>query len=63
MTPYRRIVCTFVLLGTVLLLPGRVSAQDHHGKLKVSSFPAGANVSLDGKDTGKVTPMSMEVVG
>ena len=61
MTPYRRIVCTFVLLGTVLLLPGRVSAQDHHGKLKVSSFPAGANVSLDGKDTGKVTPMSMEV--
>ena len=61
MTPHRWIACTFVLVGTVLLLPSRASAQDNHGKLKVSSFPPGANVSLDGKDTGKVTPMSMEV--
>ena len=50
-----------MLLGAALLLPGRASAQDNHGKLKVSSFPVGANVSLDGRDTGKVTPMSMEV--
>jgi len=61
LTPHRWIACTFVLVGTVLLLPSRASAQDNHGKLKVSSFPPGANVSLDGKDTGKVTPMSMEV--
>lgn len=29
--------------------------------LKVSSFPAGANVTIDGVDTGKVTPMSTSI--
>lgn len=55
-------VAAFVLVGTLFLAPSRARAQDNkHGKLKVTSFPSGANVSMDGKDTGKVTPMSMEV--
>src|SRR5690349_2739348 len=51
----------FLLVGSLLLLPSRAGAQGKHGKLKVSSFPSGANVSMDGNDTGKVTPMSMEI--
>jgi PEGA domain len=51
----------FLLVGSLLLLPSRAGAQGKHGKLKVSSFPSGANVSMDGTDTGKVTPMSTEL--
>src|SRR5207253_2585174 len=29
------------------------------GSLKVTSFPSGANVAVDGADTGKVTPMNI----
>ncbi|HEX2663122.1 MAG TPA: PEGA domain-containing protein [Candidatus Acidoferrum sp.] len=61
MTQHSRIAWIFVLVGTLLLLPSRASAQGKHGKLKVTSFPTGANVSMDGKDTGKVTPVSMDV--
>lgn len=32
--------------------------QAQNGSLKVTSFPTGADVSIDGTDTGKVTPMS-----
>jgi hypothetical protein len=53
----------FLWLGAfaagLLLLPARMTAQN--GSLKVTSFPSGANVSIDGTDTGKVTPMSISV--
>jgi len=48
-----------VLTGALLLMPSRAWAQN--GSLKVTSFPSGANVSVDGEDTGKVTPMSISV--
>ena len=65
MPQHRRIAWIFVLVGTLLLLPSRAAAQDQdnnkHGKLRVSSFPSGANVSVDGNDMKQVTPMSMEL--
>ena len=61
MTLHRRIAWILALVGTLLLLPNRASAQDKHGKLRVTSFPAGASVWMDGQDTGKVTPTSMVV--
>lgn len=61
MTQRRKIAWIFVLVGTLFLVPSKAGAQTKHGALKVSSFPSGANVSMDGKDTGKVTPMSMDV--
>jgi len=33
-------------------------AQAQNGALKVTSFPSGASVKIDGVDTGKTTPMS-----
>ena len=62
MTQHRKMswIFVFVLVGALFLAPSRVGAQNKPGKLKVSSFPSGANVSVDGADTGKVTPMSME---
>jgi len=54
-----RIVWITALGGALLLLPGRAGAQN--GALRVTSFPSGANVSVDGNDTGKVTPMSISV--
>ena len=61
MTQHRRMLWVFVFAGSLLLLPGRALAQNKHGKLRISSFPSGANVSVDGKDVGQVTPMSTEV--
>ncbi len=52
-----RIVCLIVLIGAVLLVPSKAGAQN--GVLKVTSSPTGANVSVNGNDTGKVTPMSI----
>src|SRR5712671_299272 len=45
------------MLFVLLLCSGALFAQS----LKVTSFPDGANVSIDGVDTGKVTPMSTSV--
>jgi hypothetical protein len=45
------------LLG--LLFGTKAHAQN--GALKVTSFPTGANVSVDGADTGKVTPMAVSL--
>src|SRR5215472_14134965 len=61
MTQLRRIHCLvlFVLVGAALLLTAQARAQN--GSLKVTSFPVGANVSVDGVDTGKVTPMTMSL--
>jgi hypothetical protein len=44
-----------------LLLPVDLHAQSSNGLLKVTSFPSGAKVSIDGADTGKNTPMSISV--
>src|SRR5712664_746040 len=56
-----RIVWMTVLAVSVLVAPGRTVAQEGNGSLKVTSFPTGANVSVDGAATGKVTPMSISV--
>ena len=47
-----------VLAGQVLAV---MSAHAANGSLKVTSFPAGAKVFVDGADTGKTTPMSISV--
>ena len=54
-----RIVWLMAFMGALLLMPSKAGAQN--GALKVTSFPSGANVSVDGEDTGKVTPMSISV--
>src|SRR5215471_21196985 len=38
-----------------------LNAQTGSGSLKVTSFPSGARVVVDGIDTGKVTPMSVSL--
>src|SRR5215469_12073024 len=52
-----------VFIAALCLVPSSAKAGDGDGgtSLKVTSFPSGANVSVDGKDTGKVTPMSVHV--
>ncbi len=52
-----RILWMTALTGALLLMPSRAGAQN--GVLKVTSSPTGANVSVNGNDTGKVTPMSV----
>src|SRR5205809_4484953 len=56
-----RIAWMIALAGALLLVPSRVGAQSGSGALKVTSFPSGARVSVDGVDTGKVTPMSVSL--
>lgn len=46
----------FLALGSLASV--KLQAQSGNGDLKVTSFPSGANVAIDGTDTGKVTPMS-----
>jgi hypothetical protein len=53
MTQLRRFYF-FAFLAAALL----ATATAHGQAFKVSSFPSGANVSIDGADTGKLTPMS-----
>lgn len=46
----------------VLLLVASAAAESNgRGTLKVTSFPSGANVSVDGQPTGKATPMSVDL--
>jgi hypothetical protein len=47
-------VAALLMIG-ILSLPAPVLAQN--GALKVTSFPSGANISVEGVDTGKVTPL------
>jgi len=47
-----RIAWMIALAGALLLVPSRVGAQSGSGALKVTSFPSGANVAVDGVDTG-----------
>src|SRR5215470_16685047 len=51
----------FATLAVVWLLSAGLYAQSGNGSLKVTSFPSGANVAVDGVNTGKVTPMSMSL--
>ncbi len=46
------------LLGALLLAS---MAYAQNGSLKVTSFPTGAKVLVDGVDTGKITPMSLSL--
>jgi hypothetical protein len=48
-------------LLAVCLLGAVVYAQTGNGSLKVTSFPSGANVTVDGVNTGRVTPMSVSL--
>jgi hypothetical protein len=46
-------------LGVLVVIAMAVAAQAQgSGSLKVTSYPSGANVAIDGIDTGKTTPMS-----
>src|SRR5215475_13247241 len=45
----------------VCLLSASLYGQSGNGSLKVTSFPSGANVSVDGVNTGKITPMSVSL--
>lgn len=54
----------FLIAAVCLSIAGpahRSAAQTGSGSLKVTSFPSGANVVVDGVDTGKVTPMSVSL--
>src|SRR5258708_34246081 len=54
--------CKAIALVTALFLLGvPVALRADSGALKVTSFPSGAHVSVDGKDTGKVTPMTISL--
>src|SRR5438270_641053 len=46
-------------IAALLAIPGRAHAQN--GLLKVTSFPSGASVTVDGAPTGKVTPMNISL--
>lgn len=59
LTEYRRFHVALVALSTMLMC---VSAQAQgSGALKVTSFPSGAHVAIDGVDSGKTTPMSVSL--
>jgi len=50
------------VLGVLVCILLLAAASDGaNGSLKVTSFPSGANVIVDGIDTGKVTPMSVSL--
>jgi hypothetical protein len=60
----RKFVWISVLAAGFLLAPGRTLARQDasgNGSLKVTSFPSGASVAVDGTDTGKVTPMRVSL--
>ena len=58
----RRMVRTAPIVIVLLALLG-VAARGAAAKLKVTSFPSGAQVAIDGVNTGKVTPMNVSLAG
>jgi hypothetical protein len=65
-TPSRRIPVhmktSFTLICVAVLVAATIApAYAQNGALKVNSFPAGAQVMVDGQPTGKVTPMSISL--
>jgi hypothetical protein len=59
MQELRRVFIT-VACGALLAITAPLAAQSGSA-LKVTSFPSGAKVSIEGLDTGKVTPMSVSL--
>src|SRR5229473_7350250 len=59
MTQPRRVLWLAIIVATLCLfgVPAALRAQSLH----VTSFPGGANVLIDGVDTGKVTPMAVSL--
>ena len=62
----RTSIALFITTVALLAITSTLQAQtcmtgSGNGALKVTSFPSGASVSVDGVDTGKVTPMSVSV--
>src|SRR5882762_7954092 len=57
----RAIAIALFLLGASVALRADDDDDALKGALKVTSFPSGANVSVDGKDTDRVTPMNISV--
>lgn len=55
----KNIISKFVLVIGLLVVAG--AAQAENGSLKVTSFPSGALVIIDGVSTGKLTPMSVSL--
>ena len=55
---FRLDTCVLVLC---LLAAGVLPAAAQSGALKITSFPSGAQVSIDGVPTGKLTPMSVSL--
>lgn len=53
----------FVLIASlaVLCIPRPALAQSGNGTLKITSYPSGANVTIDDIDVGKTTPMSVSL--
>jgi collagen type I alpha len=51
---------TLVATAAIFLLASTAFGQGA-GALKVTSFPSGATVAIDGVDTGKLTPMSVSL--
>src|SRR5262249_6341323 len=56
----RRAMLTTVIM--LLVASVIMAAPVTAGTLKVTSFPSGAQVSVDGVNTGKVTPMNISLI-
>src|SRR5260370_21718490 len=64
--PTRRRVRKRIALVAALFLLGvraalRADDDDSHGVLRVTSYPSGANVTVDGNDVRKVTPVNISM--
>ncbi len=66
----KRLTLTLTLRASLLVALMATTSALHaqtctagNGALKVTSFPSGANVSIDGVDTGRLTPMSISLTG
>jgi hypothetical protein len=57
----RRILRTMLSISIVVLLASFSVTAVEAATLKVSSFPSGAQVSIDGVNTGRVTPMNVSL--
>ena len=55
------VVIAMWLLGVPAAMRAQTVVDDGH-ELVITSFPDGANVSIDGVDTGKVTPMELRCI-
>jgi hypothetical protein len=57
----REMKCRPLVLCLILMLACSLAPAAWAASLKVSSFPSGAEVWVDGVNTGKVTPMSISL--